>query len=127
MRVAAADRPQRPGVDKVAEWLAANVCEKERQADQVREELLAHLKGEQIEPPARDRVRRAGSPGEWRRDAVLGSTRDGGRQRLGQPGPGLTVQTAGDCLGVFVDLDADDLAVSELDDVHPVIVVGEAV
>jgi len=41
-----------------AEWLAANVCEKERQADQVREELLAHLKGEQIEPPARDRVRR---------------------------------------------------------------------
>jgi hypothetical protein len=26
------------------------VCEKERQADQVREELLAHLKGERIEP-----------------------------------------------------------------------------
>jgi hypothetical protein len=44
--------------DKAAEWLAANVCEKERQAGQVREELLAHLKGEQIEPPARDRVRR---------------------------------------------------------------------
>ena len=44
--------------DKAAEWLAANVCEKERQVDQVREELLAHLKGEQIEPPARDRVRR---------------------------------------------------------------------
>ena len=39
-------------VDKAAEWLAANVCEKERQVDQVREELLAHLKGEQIEPPA---------------------------------------------------------------------------
>jgi hypothetical protein len=34
------------------------VCEKEHQAGQVREELLAHLKGEQIEPPARDRVRR---------------------------------------------------------------------
>jgi hypothetical protein len=34
------------------------VCEKERQADQVREELLAHLKREQIEPPARDRIRR---------------------------------------------------------------------
>jgi len=34
------------------------VCEKERQAGRVREELLAHLKGEQIEPPARDRVRR---------------------------------------------------------------------
>jgi Domain of unknown function (DUF4158) len=38
--------------DKATEWLAANVCEKERQAGQVREELLAHLKGEQIEPPA---------------------------------------------------------------------------
>ncbi|MDX6391731.1 MAG: hypothetical protein QOJ73_2794 [Streptosporangiaceae bacterium] len=44
--------------DKAAEWLAANVCEKERQADRVREELLAHLKGEQVEPPARDRIRR---------------------------------------------------------------------
>lgn len=44
--------------DKAAEWLAANVCEKERQVDQVREELLAHLRREQIEPPARDRVRR---------------------------------------------------------------------
>ena len=43
---------------KAAEWLAANVCEKERQADQVRVELLAHLKRERIEPPARDRVRR---------------------------------------------------------------------
>ena len=42
--------------DKAAEWLAVNVCEKERQVDQVREELLAHLKGERIEPPARDRV-----------------------------------------------------------------------
>jgi len=31
------------------------------------------------------------------------------------------------CLGVFVDLDADGLAVSELDDVHPVIVVRETV
>jgi hypothetical protein len=44
--------------DKAAEWLAANVCEKERQAGQVREKLLAHLRREQIEPPARDRVRR---------------------------------------------------------------------
>jgi hypothetical protein len=44
--------------DKAAEWLAANVCEKERQADQVREELLVHLRGARIEPPARDRVRR---------------------------------------------------------------------
>jgi TnpA family transposase len=44
--------------DKAAEWLAANVCEKERQVDQVREELLAQLRGERIEPPVRDRVRR---------------------------------------------------------------------
>jgi hypothetical protein len=44
--------------DKAAEWLATNVCEKERQADQVRVELLAHLKRERIERPARDRVRR---------------------------------------------------------------------
>ncbi len=44
--------------DKATEWLAANVCEKERQADRVREELLAHLKREQVEPPARDRIRR---------------------------------------------------------------------
>jgi hypothetical protein len=36
--------------DKAAEWLAANVCEKERQVDQVHEELLAHLKGERIGP-----------------------------------------------------------------------------
>ena len=44
--------------DKAAEWLAANVCEKERQADRVREELLAYLKREQVEPPVRDRIRR---------------------------------------------------------------------
>jgi hypothetical protein len=41
--------------DKAAEWLAANVCEKERQADRVREELLAYLKREQVEPPSRRR------------------------------------------------------------------------
>ena len=35
--------------DKAAEWLAANVCEKERQAGRVREELLAHLKGARSE------------------------------------------------------------------------------
>jgi hypothetical protein len=34
------------------------VCEKEQQAGQVREELLAHLKSERIEPSARDRIRR---------------------------------------------------------------------
>jgi hypothetical protein len=44
--------------DKAAEWLAANACEKERQPDRVREELLAYLKREQVEPPTRDRIRR---------------------------------------------------------------------
>jgi hypothetical protein len=36
--------------DKAAEWLAANVCERERQADRVREELLAYLMREQVDP-----------------------------------------------------------------------------
>jgi Domain of unknown function (DUF4158) len=44
--------------DKAAAWLAAEVCEKERQVDRVRAELLAHLREERIEPPARDRIRR---------------------------------------------------------------------
>ncbi|MFG1703473.1 DUF4158 domain-containing protein [Nonomuraea sp. M3C6] len=44
--------------EKAAQWLAVNVCEKERQVDRVREQLLAHLKDEQIEPPTRDRLRR---------------------------------------------------------------------
>lgn len=34
------------------------MCEKERQPDRVREELLAYLKRDQVEPPARDRIRR---------------------------------------------------------------------
>lgn len=44
--------------EKAAAWLAINVCEKERQVDRVRQELLAHLKDEGIEPPTRERVRR---------------------------------------------------------------------
>lgn len=44
--------------DKAADWLAAEVCHKERQLDRVRAELLAHLRQERIEPPARDRIRR---------------------------------------------------------------------
>jgi hypothetical protein len=44
--------------DKAADWLAVRVCEKERQVDRVRAELLAHLREERIEPPTRDRVRR---------------------------------------------------------------------
>jgi hypothetical protein len=44
--------------DKAADWLAVKVCDKERQVDRVRAELLAHLREERIEPPARDRIRR---------------------------------------------------------------------
>jgi hypothetical protein len=44
--------------DKAALWLAANVCDKERQADRVREALLAHLWEEKLEQPAPDRIRR---------------------------------------------------------------------
>jgi TnpA family transposase len=44
--------------DDATTWLAANVCDKERQEDRVREELLAHLREEKIEPPARDRIKR---------------------------------------------------------------------
>jgi hypothetical protein len=44
--------------EKAAQWLAVHVCEKERQADRVCEQLLAHLRDERIEPPTRDRVRR---------------------------------------------------------------------
>ncbi|MEU7901136.1 DUF4158 domain-containing protein [Nonomuraea sp. NPDC049152] len=44
--------------DKAADWLAVQVCDKERQVDRVRAELLAHLRDERIEPPARDRIRR---------------------------------------------------------------------
>ncbi|GAA2636548.1 DUF4158 domain-containing protein [Actinomadura fulvescens] len=44
--------------DKAAHWLAVKVCDKERQVDRVRAELLAHLREERVEPPARDRIRR---------------------------------------------------------------------
>ena len=44
--------------DKAADWLAVKVCEKERQVDRVRAELLAYLRQERIEPPTRDRIRR---------------------------------------------------------------------
>ncbi|CAI7974472.1 hypothetical protein FRAHR75_1390014 [Frankia sp. Hr75.2] len=47
-----------PDADKAAAWLAVEVCEKERQVDRVRAELLAHLREERIEPPTRDRLRR---------------------------------------------------------------------
>jgi TnpA family transposase len=44
--------------DKLAEWLAANVCEAERRHDQVRAELLARCRAERIEPPTSKRVDR---------------------------------------------------------------------
>lgn len=44
--------------EKAAEWLAEHVCLAERRSDRVRAALLAYLKGEQIEPPARTRLQR---------------------------------------------------------------------
>ncbi|MGH3183467.1 MAG: Tn3 family transposase, partial [Streptosporangiaceae bacterium] len=44
--------------EKAAEWLAGKVCQSERRADRVRAAVLAHLKDEQIEPPARLRLLR---------------------------------------------------------------------
>ncbi|QKW36314.1 DUF4158 domain-containing protein [Actinomadura sp. NAK00032] len=44
--------------DKAALWLAANVCDKERHLDRVREALLAQLWEEKLEQPAPDRIRR---------------------------------------------------------------------
>lgn len=47
-----------PDADKLAEWLAANVCEADRRHDQVRVELLARCRAERIEPPTAKRVDR---------------------------------------------------------------------
>jgi len=44
--------------DKLAAWLAAAVCERERRADLVREELLAQCRAERIEPPTAGRLER---------------------------------------------------------------------
>ncbi len=44
--------------DKLASWLAAEVCEVERQHDRVREELLVRCRAERIEPPTTGRVDR---------------------------------------------------------------------
>jgi hypothetical protein len=43
---------------KLTEWLAADVCQAERRADRVREELLAQCRAEQIEPPSAGRCDR---------------------------------------------------------------------
>ncbi|MEV4371878.1 hypothetical protein AB0J71_32740 [Nonomuraea sp. NPDC049637] len=44
--------------EKAAEWLSGDVCLSERRADRVRAALLAHLKDERIEPPAKQRLQR---------------------------------------------------------------------
>jgi TnpA family transposase len=44
--------------DKLASWLAAEVCEVERQHDRVREQLLVRCRAERIEPPTAGRVDR---------------------------------------------------------------------
>ncbi len=44
--------------DKATEWLANNVCQSEHRSDRVRVALLAHLKDELIEPPAKTRLLR---------------------------------------------------------------------
>ncbi|WP_026163801.1 DUF4158 domain-containing protein [Kribbella catacumbae] len=44
--------------DKLASWLAAEVCEVERQHDRVREQLLVRCRAERIEPPTTGRVDR---------------------------------------------------------------------
>ena len=43
---------------KLTEWLAACVCQAERRADRVREELLAQCRAGQIEPPSAGRCDR---------------------------------------------------------------------
>jgi hypothetical protein len=43
---------------KLTGWLAASVCQAERRADRVREELLARCRAEQIEPPSAGRCDR---------------------------------------------------------------------
>jgi hypothetical protein len=44
--------------DKLTAWLAADVCQAERRADRVREELLARCRAERIEPPSAGRCDR---------------------------------------------------------------------
>ncbi len=43
---------------KLTEWLAASVCQAERRADRLREELLAQCRAGQIEPPSAGRCDR---------------------------------------------------------------------
>src|ERR1700694_639355 len=49
--------------DKLTEWLARGIAQRERHPDRVREELLACCRGERIEPAAPKRVGRDGPAG----------------------------------------------------------------
>ncbi|HKR51614.1 MAG TPA: DUF4158 domain-containing protein, partial [Pseudonocardiaceae bacterium] len=44
--------------EKLAAWLAEEVCQRERRPERVREELLKHCRGEGIEQPAAGRIGR---------------------------------------------------------------------
>src|SRR4051794_33712258 len=44
--------------DRLAVWLAAEVCEAERQHDVVREQLLIRCRAERVEPPTAGRIDR---------------------------------------------------------------------
>ena len=78
---------------KLTEWLAASVCQAERRADRVREELLAQCRAEQIEPPSAGRcdriIRSALHQAEQALTArVTGAARPGCQRAPGRPGRG---------------------------------------
>ena len=66
--------------EKLTAWLADEVCSRERQAQRVREALLARLREEQIEQPEQDPAR----PDDRVGAAAVG----GGADREGQQPPG---------------------------------------
>jgi Domain of unknown function (DUF4158)/Tn3 transposase DDE domain len=57
--------------DKLTAWLAEHVAQRERQAERVRQELLAHCRAERIEPPTVGRVDRMVASALHQAEAVL--------------------------------------------------------
>ncbi len=57
--------------DKLTAWLAEHVAQRERQAERVRGELLAHCHAERIEPPTVGRVERIVASALHQAEAVL--------------------------------------------------------
>ncbi|HZD01089.1 MAG TPA: DUF4158 domain-containing protein [Actinomycetes bacterium] len=57
--------------DKLTAWLAEHVAQRERQAERVREELLAHCHAERIEPPTAGRIDRMVASALHQAEAVL--------------------------------------------------------